>query len=420
MKTVSVLEGARIPIGLGAGISRPDAERLRRFDEDHASSTGSTVFDWTRRGMVVARGYVGVVQIPGLAVEILPKTDEDGGTNGSQQNLLYMLHLSGWLKARERSFASLERQKMPLIDAFVLIFADGLLDALREGMDHAYVEREENLRVVRGRLVMNEHVRRNSVHRERLFVRYDDFSEDTKLNRLLKATCRLLLTKVRSFDVARRLREIALRFDGVSDVRPRGVDLDIELTRQNRRFETHLEFCRLVWRGESPSLTHGQQTSFSLLFSMHRLFEAFIATILRRHSSELGLPLVRVEAQSRGRHLLQDESGKNFVHLRPDVVGFRDKQTPEFVLDTKWKMLKPGTPIKSASVSDAYQLYAYARRYDVPLSVLLYPAVPGVEPQTLRFYGTHHLLRLGFVNLNRNLRREKRALLAELAQLLHA
>ena len=76
--------------------------------------------------------------------------------------------------------------------------------------------------------------------------------------------------------------------------------------------------------------------------------------------------------------------------------------------------------MKSASVSDAYQLYAYARRYDVPLSVLLYPAVPGVEPQTLRFYGTHHLLRLGFVNLNRNLRREKRALLAELAQLLHA
>ena len=83
-------------------------------------------------------------------------------------------------------------------------------------------------------------------------------------------------------------------------------------------------------------------------------------------------------------------------------------------------MLKPGTPIKSASVSDAYQLYAYARRYDVPLSVLLYPAVPEVEVQTLKFFGTNHLLRLGFVNLNRNLRREKNALLGELAQLLRA
>ena len=405
---------------MAGGISRSDAERLRRFDEDHAFTTGNTVFDWTRRGMVVAKGHVGVVQVPDLAVEILPKTDVEGGRNGSQQNLLYMLHLSGWLRARERSFASLERRRMPLIDAFVLIFADGLLDSLRQGMDHAYVEREENLRVVRGRLLMNEHVRRNSVHRERLFVRYDDFSEDTELNRLLKATCRLLMTKVRSFEVARRLREIALRFDGVADVRPGGSDLDIELTRQNRRFQTHLDFCRLVWRGESPSLSRGHQMAFSLLFSMHRLFEVFVAAILRRHSSELGLPLSRVEAQSRGRYLLQDEKGRSFVQLRPDVVGLGDEGTPVFVLDTKWKILKGSTPIGSADVGDAYQLHAYARRYDVPLSVLLYPAVPGLEAQTLRFSETNHQLRLGFVNLNRNLRRDQKAVVGELAQLLRA
>lgn len=417
MRAVSVLEGARVPIGPGCAITRRDAERLRRFDEAHSSSKGTAVFDWTRPDVVMAKGHVGVVEVPDLIVEILPKTDTTEG-NGSQRNLLYMLHISGSLNARDRSFACLAREKMPLIDAFVLVFADSLLDALREGMDRAYVAREENLRVVRGRLLMNEHVRRNAVHRERLFVRYDEFSDDTPLNRALKATCRFLLTRVRSFEVARRLREIALRFDNVSDIRLRPHDLSIELTRQNSRFQTHLDFCRLVWSEQSPSLSRGAERSFSLLFSMHRLFEAFIAAILRRHAFELGLCLSRVDAQSGGRHLLRDEAGKNFIHLRPDVVGFANGKTVAFVLDTKWKLLKGPTPVKSVSESDVYQLHAYARRYNAPLNVLLYPAVPGVESQTLKFRGTDQLLRLGFVNLNRDLRREKKELVKELADLL--
>ena len=88
------------------------------------------------------------------------------------------------------------------------------------------------------------------------------------------------------------------------------------------------------------------------------------------------------------------------------------------MLDTKWKVLKGLTPVRSVAESDVYQLHAYARRYDAPLNVLLYPAVPGVETQTFKFMGTEQLLRLGFVDLNRDLRRDKKELVKELAELL--
>ena len=420
MKTVTVLENVRVAIGAGGAISYPDAERLRRFDMAHASSTGTSIFDWTRRDAMTARGYVGVIQIPGLAVEILPKTDDSAGVEGTQRNLLYMLHQSGWLRARERSFAALERQTMPLIDAFVLVFADSLLDALREGLDRAYIERAENLAVVRGRLVMSEHVRRNAFHQERLFVRYDDFSEDTKLNRLLKATCRLLVRRVRSFGVARRLKEIVLRFDAVSDVAPRRGDLRIDLTRQNKRFQPHLDFCRFVWGGQSPTLALGAEASFSLLFSMPRLFEAFIAAVLRGHLGELGLPVRRIQAQHQGPYLVEGEGRKRYFRLRPDVVGFGDEASAVFVLDTKWKRLQPEAPIKSVAETDAYQLFAYARQYRASTSVLLYPAVHGAESRTFTFAGTDQLMRVGFVNLNRDLRRERKKLVEELGVLLRA
>jgi hypothetical protein len=87
----------RIPIGL-PGLSQAEAARLRRFDERHAEREGETVFDWTRLSFVVAREHVGVVQIPGLVVEILPKTDEEAREAGAQGNLLYMLETAGWVK----------------------------------------------------------------------------------------------------------------------------------------------------------------------------------------------------------------------------------------------------------------------------------------------------------------------------------
>ncbi len=44
--------------------------------------------------------------------------------------------------------------------------------------------------------------------------------------------------------------------------------------------------------------------------------------------------------------------------------------------------------------------------------------MPGSRSQTFEFEGTEQHLRVGFVNLNRDLRREQDAVLAELAELL--
>ena len=46
--------------------------------------------------------------------------------------------------------------------------------------------------------------------------------------------------------------------------------------RKNARFRTLLDFARLVLDGVSPTLSAGDERSFSLLFPMHRVFEAFV------------------------------------------------------------------------------------------------------------------------------------------------
>ncbi|MFC1609535.1 McrC family protein [Myxococcota bacterium] len=418
MRQLAVKENQSIPIGLPDGVSETEARALRRLDEDHHRRTGGTVFDWSRSTELVARDYVGVVCIPGLTLEILPKIDDPEGEHLAQKNLLYMLELAGAIRPKDRSLGHLDTEPVSLLDAFVIVFADSLIDALRDGVDRNYVTIEENLKVVRGRLLVHEQIRRNAVQKQNLYVRYDEFSADTGLNRILKAACRSLARSAGSFSALRRLRELLVRFDEVTDFIPTPADLRLELTRQNRRFQPHLDFARLVLGGQSPAPMAGGERSFSLLFKMHVVFEAFVGEFLRRHAHTLGLQGTRIIPQAQGRALARDEAGERHFYLRPDILVLGPAKNTRLVVDTKWKLVDPSTPVDDVSREDAYQLFAYSERFNSPLSVLLYPRTGPANPMTLTFEQTSRVLRLAFMDVGRDLRKEAEAVAQELAGVL--
>ena len=137
-------------------------ERLQRFDESMGATEGQQIFDWKLR-YAKASQWVGVMQVRGLSVEVLPKIEEPGLTTHdareefARKNLLYMLSLTGELPIRERDLAAQAVYSAPLIEALIRIFAERLFEELNRGVEHGYVRREENLHVLRGKLLFNPH-----------------------------------------------------------------------------------------------------------------------------------------------------------------------------------------------------------------------------------------------------------------------
>lgn len=434
MLRLSVPEFGRIPRDrLGDRIAR----RLQAFDERHASTTGEQVFDWSRVHYVRALNSVGVIQVPGAIIEILPKVDcevTDGGVlpPGSltklraQQNLLYMLSLTRKLPLRDRDLAGLQTQRLPLLDAVVLVFVRRLLSELRRGVAHEYVRQEQNQQYVKGKLLLSEHVRQNIARRDRAFVAYDEFTKDTLLNRILMATCLRLLAMTPRAHVEQYLREAVLELGEVSPTVIQEHHFDrVYLDRASERFRPLLDFCRLVLLGMAPAPQSGIATTFSLLFPMNSLFEEFIGQYVRRYASEFGLSrsAVHLQASGRRRWLLRasDGSGGRF-RLKPDIVIDAQPGVDGAVIDTKWKRLLSDAEDRKNGVSqaDVYQLYAYANRYGCRNNVLLYPRVTGVTAKDYILDGdeSSRRIRVEFVDLSVDLRQDPEPLKAALRRVL--
>lgn len=405
MQLVSVCENRKIPC------DERQRRALKAFDDAWRPKSGtSAVFDW-RHDEVWTRNFVGVVQVPGLTVEILPKIDKQGSDSDDERkqakhNLLYMLSFTRLIPFEERELAALALQRMPLMEALLNLFATRLLHELRCGIDHAYVRREENLPCIKGKIVMNRHLLVNSAHQERFYVGYDEFFQDTPLNQILKATSRRLIFAATSTETQRLLMETTAIFDEVGDIIPDTHHFDrVHLHRNNERFQPLLDFCRLVWQGMSPNPSVGESRTFSMLFPMEQLFEQFIACCVKRYAGEFGFERrdVRIQSKSFTRYLLREASDNTRkFKLQPDLLITNGKQSPKLILDTKWKCLKADVEDRKNGVpqADMYQMYAYANRFDCADNVLLYPDVTGVTPKTYLLEGAQKRIRVETINLN--------------------
>lgn len=413
---------------LGSRLTR----ELQRFDEQHAGVSGQTIFDWGHLKDIRAKNIVGVLQVPGLMVEILPKID---GANGSEntgavnlideiqvrQNLLFMLSVSGHFSLFERDLASQSVQNIPILEALIWAFVRRLITELRRGPQHLYVRREENLTCVKGKILLHQHATLNAAHHHRMYVGYDEFESDTWLNRILKAACAKLLSLTRLSRTQQHLREAIL---GLADVNHHVIaahhfDL-VCLDRNSERFRELLDFCRLLLQGATPAAHDGEVSSFSLLFPMETVFEEFISALLKQHAAEFGFLRSDVHLQARGRTrwLLRQDNGAGRFRLKPDVLIDCPSGTPALILDTKWKRLVSDQEDTNNGVSqgDIYQLYAYAHRFDCEKNVLLFPQIPGA---TSRIYkldgdGSEKRLKIGYVDLNYNLRKDRHRLIENL------
>lgn len=338
---------------------------------------GFDVFKLVNETTLSAQQYVGAVQIGNLTVEILPKVEGIDGTL-MRRNLVAMLAVVLDLEISEGDIARVSTQRHGILEILIRLFCDKLFAQVHRGLVRRYEPRAENLSVMRGRIGITEQIRLNSANPERLHCRFEEFQEDNPLNQILKACVRLLLKSSRELSNQRRLGELLLVFEGVSEVSRSTLPWHlIRFDRLNQRYEPSFKLAELFLKSTPPDVSGGSVQGFSLFFEMNTLFEEYIGRIARRVFWPDGFKVV---LQGPQRYLTYDETTEREAFaMKPDVVGLKGNDAA-WIIDTKWKELSKEEAKEGVAQGDMYQMYAYSNRYACSDVVLLYPHHEGLGP----------------------------------------
>ncbi len=381
-RTLTAIEHQVLPVGTGdAAVSPPEAERL-------ASVSGQRPGFCTRghRSIRLSQ-FVGLVSLGnGRVLEILPKVGEQVEPTRARGTLLRLLRWAYDLPSFAGSGVGHGLQEQTLLDLFVLAYLRTLVPLVRAGLVRRYRSIEDDLGVVRGRLLLQRQVATHAMRIDRIACRFDDLDIDNSWNQVLKAALVATRPWTRGLESARLWLEMAAAFDEVR-LRDDGLALHrrLPVDRQVSHYSRALRWAGWILQLLSPDVRSGSSSAPELLFDMNRVFELAVAMRLRRRANSLGLHL---HSQHSGRHLAHDTADphRRFFGLRPDLV-LSHRETILAVADTKWSRLgKNARGYLVPPDAHAYQLNAYAAAYPCAEAVLIYPWHEGLRGARISGY----------------------------------
>lgn len=329
------------------------------------------------RTEVQARQYVGVTRVGQRTIQILPKIyDRD------EENLGYLVFLLGYtrrLRLRQAGTVGYAQLEGSFLEIWIRHFTIELRDLLRAQHKQRYVETEERLGFLRGKLLVERELAGTGILTGRYACRYDLFTPDHLLNQALKFCNGLLLRQTRAAANRIVLQQNDALLSDVAHRPIRASDLDrIHLDRLDRGYEPILSLCRLLLEHSTLDLRAGRITQLAFVFDMNRLFEEFVAEFLRRHIGRIKVRDQRRLVDVKYQHNLGKLFGK--FNMEADLI-LTDDTGAKLLVDTKYKALDAAKQHGGLDQEDFYQMYAYGKAGDRPYDeiVLLYPTTEAVE-----------------------------------------
>jgi len=347
-----------------------------------------------------AGSYVGTVRVRDLTVQIVPKIHQSG-TEGIQEqaisatkNLLYMLKYSENLEVREQGLAPLLSRKGDWFEIVTYLFAFHLYAEIQRGYVKDYIPYEDEIPRLKGKWLVDKQLR-FPAQNHKLWVVFDEFTEDNNLNRIFRYVVERLWQLTSDINNKRLLDDLRQIMGGVTLLRT-VTNEDAHKTtvsRLHQQYEPILNLARLFLDNSTLQVATGKLNTFAFVFDMNKLFESFVVGFIQRHRKEILPDSLRscvLRSQSKGTSLFLARKGEGCVFkVEPDLVFSNGSEYHPLILDAKYKVLDTRQRDLGVEQGDFYQMFAYVHRYPgCETAILLYPWVThmGKKPERTIFH----------------------------------
>lgn len=328
--------------------------------------------------------YVGVLCVGDLTIEVLPKADKSKPDYKCwHDNLIKMLDKVYKLDVKVPSSASQKiKTNSAILDVFIKHFLDEVDVLLNRGLVKCYHKEDGNRNAMKGKLLVNQQLRRNCVHKERFYVRYNTYDYEHVMNRILRQALAVVPQVTQNQHLFGRASSLLFAFPELQEI---VVDTEmfekLQFDRKTEDYRDAVALAKLLLLHYFPHGINGKEDVLALMFDMDKLWEEYVFVMLRRL---LGNGF-RVKGQDR-QSFWTSCSGNDpkLRTIRPDIVVRRNNGTDTFILDTKWKCPNDGKP----SDGDLHQIFVYQQLFKAQKVALIYPSTDNMTDHKDGFFFT--------------------------------
>ncbi|MCD9855791.1 McrC family protein [Epilithonimonas sp. JDS] len=321
-------------------------------------------FDLKHNG-VVFKQFVGVIQIDGLTIEILPKVDKNEDDSEAskkkwQSVLIEMLRITRKLKIQQVGQANVAKQSIHLLDIYFEWFLNEVQLLIRQGLIKQYYKETGNVKALKGKLEFAGHIQKNLVHKEKFYTTHQVYDKDHLIHQVLGQALEIIATLSKGSYLYSKCKKVQLDFPEVKPIKANeNTFSQIPKSRKTAPYENALAIARLIILNYAPNVSSGSEKMLALLFDMNSLWEEYILARLK-------------QAYQNTEITVYGQDSKNFwngITIRPDIVVKKNDEVV-LIIDTKWKNIDQSLP----STHDLRQMYIYNEYWKSTKSLLLYPS----------------------------------------------
>jgi len=287
------------------------------------------------------KNYCGFLSIEDKSYFIAPKISKDNELN--LNIFIYMIIYAYDIDLKNEELMQSSVQKHTILEVFIRLFANTLLNELKKGLFKKYITMQENLKQLRGKYLIDKNFQ--NFYNQNIYCEFDEFSMDNELNRFFLFAIKYF-KKFSSYANLNRCESI---LDEVTYLNIDYNRLNIYFDRTNGRYQKSYEIALVLLKKLIPIVDKNNNKSFTFLFDMAEVFEKFIGKLYKEIDSSTKLQVQR-----------------NFgsLVLKPDIV------LDNLIIDTKYKLVKTRDDL---STQDKYQIFAYGINFKIKNCMLLYP-----------------------------------------------
>lgn len=226
---------------------------------------------------------------------------------------------------------------------------------LKQGIYKEYTEVSEDSSVIRGKLNLNETIKRKVFLKKQVHISYDVFSENNLLNQIIKTTLiKLIHNQNIQIHQKRKLRSLLFYLSQV-DI----IDLtlvrwrNIQWNRQNNYYRLANDICYLYFKQLILEDINDGESGVLHSMNTHHLFESFVRSLYERETSySISSPHI---------YWIEDNGDLEFLpRMETDLVLKNDNKT--IIIDTKFYN-KSMSDFDNHNSGNLYQMFSYLKNY---------------------------------------------------------